>query len=117
MWEYDKSQLDITNQSQEVSPIPAGNHKAAINKAWQTQDINNTNAPQKKYHLGTVSKNILLEGLNQLHGDNLTLTSYVEQDIFRIETKHNKHDSQEVSRCEMYYGVSRKLRSNIDNLT
>ena len=28
--------------------------------AWQTQDINNTNDPQKKYHLGTVSINILL---------------------------------------------------------
>ena len=27
-------------------------------KAWQTLDINNTNDPQKKYHLETVSKNI-----------------------------------------------------------
>ena len=27
-------------------------------KAWQTQDINNTNDPQKKYRLETVSKNI-----------------------------------------------------------
>ena len=33
-----------------------------IVKAWQTQDINNTNDPQTKYRLGTVSKNILLEG-------------------------------------------------------
>ena len=32
---------------------------------------NNTNDPQKKYHLGTVSKNILLEGLNQFHSANL----------------------------------------------
>ena len=32
----------------------------------QTQDINNTNDPQKKYPLGTVSKNVLLEGLNPL---------------------------------------------------
>ena len=29
-------------------------------KAWQTQDINNTNDPQQKYRLRTVSKNILL---------------------------------------------------------
>ena len=43
-------------------------------KAWQTQDINNTNDPQKKYRLGTVGKNILLEGLNRFHGANLTLT-------------------------------------------
>ena len=26
------SQLDITNESQEVSPFPAGDHKAPINK-------------------------------------------------------------------------------------
>ena len=30
--------------------------------------MNNTNYPQKKYRLGTVSKNILLEGLNPFHG-------------------------------------------------
>ena len=27
-----KSQLDITNESQEVSPFPAGDHKASINR-------------------------------------------------------------------------------------
>ena len=32
------------------------------------QDRNNINDPQKKHHLGMVSKNILLEGLNQLNG-------------------------------------------------
>ena len=42
--------------------------------------------PQKKYRLGTVSKDILLEGFNQLeglnqfHGANLTLSSDVDQD-------------------------------------
>ena len=45
----------------------------------QTQNINNTNDPQKKYRLGTVSKNILLEGINRFHGDNLTLNSDVDQ--------------------------------------
>ena len=30
-------------------------------KALKTQDTKNTNDPQKKYRLGTVSKNILLE--------------------------------------------------------
>ena len=49
-------------------------------KAWQSQDKNNTNDPQKKYHLGTVSKNILLEELNQFHSANLTLSSDVDQD-------------------------------------
>ena len=36
--------------------------------------------PQKKCRLGTVSKNILLEGLNRFHGANLALSSDVEQD-------------------------------------
>ena len=33
------------------------------------------------YRLGTVSKNILLEGLNLFHGANVTLNSDVNQDI------------------------------------
>ena len=33
----------------------------------------NTNGPQKKYRLGTVSKNILLKGSNRFHGANLDL--------------------------------------------
>ena len=72
-WKVTTSQLDFTNESQEVSPFPAGDHKASINrrvrrKAWQKQVRNNINAPQKKHRLGTVSKNILLEGLNQFYG-------------------------------------------------
>ena len=35
------------------------------------------NDPQKKYRLGTVSKNTLLEGLNWFHSANRTLTSDV----------------------------------------
>ena len=38
------------------------------------------NDPQKKHRLGTVSKNILLEGWNRFHGANLTLSSDVDQD-------------------------------------
>ena len=52
------SQLDITNESQEVSPFPAEVHES-ITK----QDRNNINDPQKKYHLETVSKNIFSGGL------------------------------------------------------
>ena len=34
-------QLDITNESLEVSPFPTGDHKASINRrAQQIQDIN-----------------------------------------------------------------------------
>ena len=31
-WKVTKSQLDITNESQEVSPFPAGDHKASQNR-------------------------------------------------------------------------------------
>ena len=79
------SQLDITNESQKVSPFPAGDHKATINRHTRKHNKhacnrNNMNDPQKKYCLGTVSKNISLEGLNQFHGANLTLSSDVDQD-------------------------------------
>ena len=63
-------------------------------KAWQTQDINNTNDPQKKYRGGMVSKYILPENLNQFHGANLALDAYVDQDTFGKVTKHNAHDSR-----------------------
>ena len=31
-WKSDKTQLNITNKSQESSPFPAGDHKAAIKR-------------------------------------------------------------------------------------
>ena len=65
------SQLDILNESQESNPFPAGDHKASINrrtrKRKKTRQKYHINAPQKNHRLGTVSKNILLEGLNQFH--------------------------------------------------
>ena len=42
---------DFTNKSQEVSPFPAGEHKAAMNRRESM-----TSDPQKKYRLGTVNK-------------------------------------------------------------
>ena len=36
------SQLDITNESQEVSPFPAGDHKASINRRTQKHNKNKT---------------------------------------------------------------------------
>ena len=65
------SQLDITNESQEVSPFPADDHQAQqtdVHESITKQDRNNINDPQKKQRLGTVSKNILLEGLNRFNG-------------------------------------------------
>ena len=69
MGKLQKHNKNITNESQEVTPFPA-RHKAAMKdaKAWQIQHINNMNDPQMKYRLGTISKNILLDGLNRFHG-------------------------------------------------
>ena len=36
------SQLDITNESQEVSPFPSGDHKATINRRAQKQNKHTT---------------------------------------------------------------------------
>ena len=55
------SQLDTTNERQEVSPFPAGDHKAHINRRSQMHSKHKTEKktikdPQKKYRLRTVSK-------------------------------------------------------------
>ena len=55
-----KLTVDTTNEGQEVSPFPAGDHKAHINRRAQnianTRQNKNIKDPQKKYRLGTVSK-------------------------------------------------------------
>ena len=51
-------QLDITNESQEVSPFPAGDHKAPktdVHEGITKQDRNNINDQHKKHRLETVS--------------------------------------------------------------
>ena len=54
------SQLNTTNESQEVSPITAGDHKAHINRCTQRHRKHKTEKtikdPQKKYRLRTVIK-------------------------------------------------------------
>ena len=49
-WESNKNTINITNKSQEVSPFPAGNHKAAMNrcKSMRNTRHKNKNDPQKK---------------------------------------------------------------------
>ena len=42
------SQLDTTNESQEVSPFPAGNHKAHINRRAQSHSKNKTEQKHKR---------------------------------------------------------------------
>ena len=55
------------------------NRNVPYRRFFWTQEINNTNDPEKMYRLGTVSKDILLDGLNRFNGANLTLSSYVDQ--------------------------------------
>ena len=80
-----KTQLNITSKSQEVSPLPAGDHKAAMKRRESmknTRQTNNTNDPRKKYRLGMVNEILLLEGFNQFHGANLILISNLDQASF-----------------------------------
>ena len=79
-WESNKNTINIANRSQEISPSPAGDHKAAMNRRKSTKNTSHKNDPQKKYGLEAVSKNILPESLNRFHGANLTLRSDVDQD-------------------------------------
>ena len=78
------SQLDATNESQETSPFPAGDHKAHINRRSQRHSKHKT---EQKHKRSTKEippwkgqKNILLEGLNRFNGPNLTLNSDMDQD-------------------------------------
>ena len=80
------SQLDTTNESQEVSPFPAADHKAQINRHAQRHNKHKTeknkNDLQTKYRIGAIGKTILLEGLNNFHSVNLALNSDADQDIW-----------------------------------
>ena len=66
------SQLDTTNESQEVSPFPAGDHKAHINRGAQRHC---KHKKEQKHKRSTKEappwngqSNILLEGLNRFNG-------------------------------------------------
>ena len=76
-------QLDTTNEGQEVSPFPAGDHKAHINRRAQRHSKHKT---EQKHKTSTKEvppwngqSNILLEGLNHFNGANLILNSDVDQ--------------------------------------
>ena len=59
-WESDQLTADTTDECEEASPFPAGDHKAHIIRRTQRHIANtrqkNIKDPQKKYRLGTVSK-------------------------------------------------------------
>ena len=77
------SQLDTTNESQEVSPFPAGDHKSHKNRHTQRHSKRKTekkiHIPQKKYPLGKVSKIFYWRLKQVLRRANITLNSDVDQ--------------------------------------
>ena len=83
----------------------------------RNQDNKNTNDPQKKYRLGTVSKNVFLEGLNQFHGANLVLNTDVDQDTFGEQSKATYFVSE--INVGINYAIianfTKKLRANQSN--
>ena len=81
---YSHERLHHERLPREVSPFPAGDHKAQLNRHTQRHNKHKT---EKKHKRSTKEvlpwngqKNILLEGLNRFHGANFTLISYVDQD-------------------------------------
>ena len=47
-WESDKLTVDTTNENQEVSPFPAGDHKAHINRRAQRHSKHKTEQKHKR---------------------------------------------------------------------
>ena len=84
-WESNKLKIRHYKRGPRGQPFPSrwpqGKNKQTHTKAQQTHDRNNMSDPQKTNSLRTVSKNILLEGLNQINGVNLTLSSDVEDKL------------------------------------
>ena len=84
--ELTNSQLDTTNKSQDVSPFPAGDHKALVNRRAQRHSKHKTEQKHKRSTKEVPpwngQYNILLEGLNRFNGANLTFNSDVDQNTW-----------------------------------
>ena len=97
------SQLDTTNESQEVSPFPAGDHEAHINRRAQRHSKHETEKikdPQKKYRLRTVTKIFYWRALTGFTAPTSPLIlMWTRKHLGKRQNtrKHNIHDSQEVS--------------------
>ena len=62
------SQLDTTNESQEVSPFPAGNHKSHINRRAQRHSKHKT---EQKHRSTALERSVkFLTGGRELGGGN-----------------------------------------------
>ena len=92
-WESDKNTIEHHKREPRGQPFPSSRPQGS-NEQTRKHDkhkTNNTNDPQKKYCLGTVSKNILLEGLK-----NSMIRKYHKLQTnpwHREEEPHNNHET------------------------
>ena len=63
-----KNPLLIVKRSAFSQQVITRYQQTDVHESITKQDRNNIDDPQKKHRLGTVSKTILLEGLNQFQG-------------------------------------------------
>ena len=103
-------QLDTTNESQEVSPFPAGDHKAHINRRTLRHSKHKTEQKHKRSTKEVPpwngQSNILLEGLTQFHCANLTLNSDVDQNTFGKVIQHKKTQHMAAKRSALSQQVT-----------
>ena len=70
-WESDKVTIRHHKREPRGQPsqqVPIRHQQTDLHESITKQDRNNINDPQKKYRIGKVSKNILMEGLNRFNG-------------------------------------------------
>ena len=80
-WESDKiTRKRHIQESPEVSPFPAGDHKATRNRQNKTPRTKATKKIHKRRPALERSVRKLLAGLNQFYGANLTRNSDVDKD-------------------------------------
>ena len=99
------SQLDTTNESQEVSPVPAGDHKAHINRLAQRHSKHKTEKnikdPQKKYRLETSPNEMYSRTLPPTSPNSFTIQDAGEPLCLDALFGHFKQSSNKPSpRCQ-----------------
>ena len=109
------SQLDTTNEIQEVSPFPAGYHKAHINRRAQRHSKHKTESIKDAQRSTALERSVRY--FTGRHKPVSRLDSNVEQDTFGKVTKHNTHDSQEISPFPTSDHKATKNRHNITTHT
>ena len=90
-----KTQLNITNKNQEVSPFPAGDHKAAMNRR---ESMKNTRMIHKRSTVLERSVKYFTGGLKPV----LRFNPDVDKDTFGKVTKHKKTQHTRQPRGQLF---------------